>query len=176
MTVTMESALNSVHASAERLLEAVQELVLIAVEDRPRGTELHLTTLVHDAALDVAAEAEQAAAVLGPGGCGEGPSRAASRHVAECQARINALGAALVRELAAAERITELATFGADHGREAGGWAEEIIRCIETCQHLLWTDMQPTLLGYWLELVDNTNQTRAPVTDADPRVKDSHDA
>lgn len=176
MTVTVESALNSVHASAERLRDSVQDLVLIAVEDRPRGTEIHLTTLVHDAALDLAAEAEQAAGALRTSGHGPDVSRPASRRVARCQARVNILGTVLVRELAAPERLTELAALGAGRGREAGAWAAEIIRCIETCQYLLWTDVEPALLRYWQELADSTGRTRAPVTDADPRVKDSHDA
>jgi hypothetical protein len=177
MNVTVESALNSVHASVERLRDSVQDLVLIAVEDQPRGTEIHLTTLVHDAALDLAAEAEQAAGALRTSGHGPDVSRAAtSRQVARCQARVNMLGTMLVRELAAPERLTELAALGAGRGREAGAWAGEIIRCIETCQYLLWTDVESALLGYWQELVESTGRTRAPVTDADPRVKDSHDA
>jgi hypothetical protein len=160
MTVTVESALSLVRASAERLCEAVQELVLIAVEDRPGSTELHLATLVHDAALDVAAEAEWVIGVLRADGPEERTSGGAtSRHIAECQTHINVLGSTLVRELAAPERITELATLGAGHGREAGTWAEEIIRCIETCQYLLWTDMQPALLGYWQELADMISRT-----------------
>ena len=177
MTVTAESALSLVRASAERLREAVQELVLIAVEDRPRGPELHLITQVHDAALDLGAEAEQAAGALPLDGDGGGESRAAAaRHVAECHVRVNVLGAVLVRELAAPERITELAALGADHGREAGSWAEEIIRCIETCQHLLWTDVQPALLGYWQELADMTRRTWAPATETKlEREGHSHD-
>lgn len=178
MTVTMESALNSVHASVERLRESVQELVLMAVEDRPRGTELHLTTLVHDAALDLAAEAEQSAGALRPDDPGTDMSRAVTaRHVGQCQARINVLGAVLVRELAAPQRLTELAALGAGRGREAGAWAGEIIRCIETCQHLLWTDVQPALLGFWRELADTTNRTcaPAPVTELE-REGHSHDA
>jgi hypothetical protein len=159
MTVTMESALHSVRASAERLRDAVQELVLIAVEDRPLGTELHLTTIVHDAALDLAAEAEQAAGALGPGERDEDVPRAAtSRHVAQCQERVNVLGAMLARDLAAPPRIAELADPGKCHGREVGAWAKEIIRCIETCQHLLWTDIQPALLGYWRELAEAAGQ------------------
>jgi hypothetical protein len=153
MIVTVESALSSVQASAGRLREATQELVLIAVEDRPRGTELHLTTQVHDVALDLAAEAEQAHASLRPDEGGRPPScEADPRQVAEGHARINAFGALLVRDLAATERLNDLATLGRDHGREAGAWAREIIRCIETCQYLLWTDVQPALLGYWREL------------------------
>lgn len=178
MTVTVESALTSVRASAERLREAVQELVLIAVEDRPRGPEIHLTTQVHDAALDLAAEAEQATSAFPPSGEGERMPRAdAARHVAQCNASINGLGVILIRELTAAERITELAALGADHGREAGSWAEEVIRCIETCQHLLWMDVQPALLGYWQELADMTNRTCASATDTGlEREGQSHDA
>jgi len=163
MIVTVESALSSVQASAGRLHEAVQDLVLIAVEDRPRGTEPHIVTVVHDAALDLAGEAEQAQATLRPDVPGQGMARAAiSRQVAESQARINAFGALLVRDLAAAQRIKDLATLGGDHGREAGAWAKEIVRCIETCQYLLWTDVQPALLGYWRELADTVGQSYAP--------------
>ncbi len=161
--MTAESALAALHTSARQLREAVRDLVLIAVEDRPRGPELHLTTLVHDAALDLAAGAEQVTGALQGEGSGEGrPDAATSRRIAECHAGVNALGALLVRELAAPNRLTELAALGRDHGREAGAWGEETIRCIETCQHLLWTDVQPALLGYWRELADLTNRTCAP--------------
>lgn len=163
MTVTVESALSAVRAAAVRLHEAVQELLLIAVEDGPRNVELHLATIMHDAALDLAAEGEQAWVLLQPGGRGDNPSRAATpRTLAEYQARILALGVVLVRELAVSERLNDLTALGRDHGREAGAWADEIIRCIETCQHLLWTDVQPALLGYWRELADLTNGSCAP--------------
>jgi hypothetical protein len=168
MTVTMASALTSVHGSAERLREAVQHLVLIAVEDRPRGAELHLTTIMHDAALDLAAEADHAAAVLRPDGpAGDPASTMGYQRILEYQAGINRLGCVLIRELATAERINHLGAAGAGHGREAGAWAEEIIRCIETCQHLLWTDVQPALLGYWQELTALTDRTGTPATDTE---------
>jgi hypothetical protein len=164
MTLTVESALSSAHASAGRLREAVRELTLIAVEDRPHGTEVHLVTVVHDAALDLAAEAEQAAAALrleSPTGLKTGSS-VASHAVADCQFHVNALGGVLVRELAAPGRLSDLALFSRERGREARAWAEEIVRCIETCQHLLWTDVQPALLCYWQELADTTNRTYEP--------------
>jgi hypothetical protein len=155
MTVTVQSALSAVQAAAGRLHEAVQELLLIAVEDGPRGIEVHLATIMHDAALDLAAEAEQATGALGQNGPAEGTRRAAAaQRVARYQARINMLGSVLVRELVSPERITELSALGATRGREAGAWAEEIVRCIETCQHLLWTDVQPALLAYWEEIIE----------------------
>lgn len=164
MTVTIESALTSAHASAGRLREAVRELTLIAVEDRPRGIEVHVVTVVHDAALDLAAEAEQAEAALRlerPAG-GKTRSSSASRAVADCQAHVNALGGVLVSQLAAPERLSDLALFSRERGREASAWAGEIVRCIETCQHLLWTDIEPALLCYWQELADTTNRTGEP--------------
>lgn len=177
MTVTVESALLSARVSAERLREAVQELVLIAVEDRPLGTDLHLTTLVHDAALDLAAEAEQAAGALRPGERGNDVPRAAtSRYVAQCHERLNVLGAMLARDLAAPPRLAELAALGNNHGREAGAWAEEIIRCIENCQHLLWTDIQPALLGYWRELAEAVDQAAPRRGPLSCKRKDSPDA
>jgi hypothetical protein len=163
MTVTMESAFGTVHASAGRLREAARDLVLIAVEDQPRGTDVHLVTQVHDAALDVAAEAEQAEAVLAADpSAGVDRGVVVARAIAGCHARVNALGSVLVREMAAPERLGELAALGVEHGREAGAWANEIVRCIQTCQQLLWTDMQPALLGYWRELADTTNSARTP--------------
>ena len=164
MTVTIESALTSAHASTGRLREAVRELALIAVEDRPRGTEVHLVTVVHDAALDLAAEAEQAEAALRLEPVADGLTRSwsVSRAVADCQAHVNEFGGVLVRELAAPERLSELAVFSRERGREAGAWAGEIVRCIETCQHLLWTDLEPALLCYWQELADTTIRTREP--------------
>jgi hypothetical protein len=152
MTVTIESALAAVHASTGRLREAVGDLVLMAVEDQPRGIEAHLVTIVHDAALDLAAEAEQAEAAL----------RAGPAAVVGCQTAVNALGAVLVRELAAPRRLNEMARFGAERGREAGAWAREIARCIQACQHLLWTDMNPALLAYWQELADQISRTHVP--------------
>jgi hypothetical protein len=163
MTVTVESALSAVHIAAGRLHEAVQELLLIAVEDGPRGIELHLATIMHDAALDLAAEADQAWALLQPGSRNDNPSRSVTpRQLAEYQAHINALGAVLVRELAVPERLNHLAALGRDHGREAGAWANEIVRCIDTCQHLLWTEVEPTLLMYWQEQADITSRSCAP--------------
>lgn len=163
MTVTIESALASVHASTGRLREAVGDLVLMAVEDQPRGTDAHLITIVHDAALDLAAEAEQAEAALRPRPAGgQGSRGAAAPAVAECQERVNALGTALVRDLATPERLSELACLGAEHGREARAWANEIARGIQTCQHLLWKDMQPALLAYWRELADQFSRTCVP--------------
>jgi hypothetical protein len=168
MTVTVESALTSVHGSAKRLREAVQHLVLIAVEDSPRGTELHLASIMHDAALDLAAEDDHATVALWPDTRTESVSRAAAfRRVLDYQARINSLGSVLTGELATAERLNHLATLGTAHGREAGAWAEEIIRCIETCQHLLWTDVQPALLVYWRELAALTDRTCTPATDTE---------
>jgi hypothetical protein len=163
MTVTVESALSAVQAAAGRLHEAVQELLLIAVEDGPRNVELHLATIMHDAALDLAAEGEEAWAALQASGNHDDTPRAVTpRQLVECHGHINVLGAVLVCELAVPERINDLAALGRDHGREAGAWADELVRCIETCQHLLWTDVQPALLGYWRELADMTNRSCAP--------------
>ena len=167
MTVTIQSALTAVQASAGRLREAVGELTLMAVEDRPGGTEIHLVTVVHDAALEAAAAAEQADAAVRsalPSGVDFGKSQTAQA-IAECEANVHALGVVLVDELAAPARLRDLAAFSRERGREAGAWAREIVRCIEACQHLLWTDIQPALLDYWRELAETTNRTHQPSDD-----------
>lgn len=165
MTLTVLSALNAVASSTRRLREAVGELVVIATEDQPRDCQVHLVTVINDAALDVDAEAELADAALRPGRQAEGApaAAAASLAVAQCQARVNALGAALVRELATPERLSDLAALGRERGREAGAWAREIARCVQACQHLIWTEVQPALLGYWQELADITGRTGVSV-------------
>jgi hypothetical protein len=157
MTVTVQSALTEVQASARRLRETARELVLTAVEDQPRNCQVHLVAVVHDAALEVADQAEQADAAVnsqeGP------PPGAASQAVAHCQHHVTLLGAALVRELATPERQNDLAALGRERGREVSAWVREISRCIQACQLALWTDVQPALLGYWRELADLTDRT-----------------
>ena len=158
MTVTLQSALTEVQSSADRLRDVVRELVLIAVEDQPRGAEVYLVTVIHDAALDLAAEAEHAAAVWRADRTQDAWQAPASRAVADCQAHVNAMGAVLVRELAPATMLNDLSALGRDHGREAGAWARETARCIDSCQQLIWTDIQPALLAYWRELADVTDR------------------
>jgi hypothetical protein len=156
MTVTVQSALSDVQASARRLGEIARELVLTAVEDQPRHCQVHLITIVHDAALDVAAETEQAYAAVDPERGADGdPSRA----VARCQHHVALAGAALVRELAAPELLNDLAALGRERGREVSTWVAEVNRRIQACQIALWTDAHPALLGYWQELADLTNRT-----------------
>jgi hypothetical protein len=164
MTVTVQSALGQVQASARRLRELVRELVLIAVEDQPRSTEVHLVTVINDAVLDLAAKAEEADAAIGLEQTAEGarPHAATPHQVARCQHHVTMLGAVLVRELAAPDLLNDLAALGHERGREATAWAAEIVRCIQACQIALWTDVQPALLAYWQELTDITDRACAP--------------
>ena len=37
---------------------------------------------------------------------------------------------------------------------EPDAWAGEIVRCVQACQRVTWTDLQPSLLGYWVELIE----------------------
>jgi hypothetical protein len=112
--------------------------------------------MVNDAALQVAAEAEQADAAVSPD---QGPGGVPSHAVAHCQRHVTLLGAALVRDLAAPEMHNDLAALAREHGREVGAWAREISCRIQACQIALWTDAQPALLGYWRELADITNRS-----------------
>ena len=170
MTVTVQSALSAVQDSARRLRELARELVLTAVEDQPRNCQVHLVTIVHDAALDIAAEAEQAAGAIGLDQTANGaPAYAATPHaVARCQHHVTLLGAVLVRELAAPELLNDLAALGRERGREVGAWAGEIMRCIQACQIGLWTDMQPALLAYWQELPTSPTEPVRPAMDTEP--------
>jgi hypothetical protein len=152
--VTVQSALGEVQASAQRLREIARELVLTAVEDQPRHCQIHLVTVVHDAALDVAAEAEQAAAAVTTGQEADGHQ---SRAVARCQCHAGLAGVALVRGLAAPELLNDLAALARERGHEVSVWVAEINRCIQACQVALWTDVFPALLGYWQELADLTD-------------------
>jgi hypothetical protein len=157
MTVTVQSALTEVQASARRLREIAGELVLTAVEDQPRNCQVHLVAVVHDAALEVADQAEQADTVVSAGdGAPPGP---ASQAVAHCQRHVTLLGAALIRQLAAPEIQNDLAALGRERGREVSAWVREISRCIQACQIALWTEVQPALLGYWQELADITDRS-----------------
>ena len=124
MTVTVQSALTEVQASARRLRELVRELVLTAVEDQPSNCQAHLVMVVHDAALDATAEAEQAAAALDLEQTADiAPPHAVTPHeIAHCQHHVSLLGAVLVRQLAAPELLNDLAVLGREHGREVRAW------------------------------------------------------
>ena len=161
MIVTVQSALSEVQASAQRLRELVRELVLTAVEDQPRNCQVHLVTVVHDAALEATAEAEQAAAALGLEQTANmaPPHAATAQEVAHCQRHVALLGTALVRQLATPEMQNDLAALGRERGREVSAWVREISRRIQACQIALWTDVQPALLGYWRELADITDRS-----------------
>jgi len=158
MTVTVQSALTEVQASARRLREIAGELVLTAVEDQPRNCQVHLVAVVHDAALEVAGRGEQAEVAVSPRDGDGTPPGPASQAVAHCQRHVTLLGAALIRELAAPEMQNDLAALGRERGREVGAWVREISRCIQACQIALWTDVQPALLAYWRELADITDR------------------
>ena len=158
MTVTVQSALTGVQASARRIREIAGELVLTAVEDQPRSCQVHLVRVVHDVALEVAGQADQADAAVSPQDGDGAPPRPVPQAVAHCQSHITSLGTVLVRQLAAPEMQNDLAALGRERGREVSAWVQEISRCIQACQIALWTDMQPALLAYWRELADITER------------------
>src|SRR5262249_13808610 len=117
-------------------------------------------TVVHDAALDATAEAEQAAAALGLERTATmaPPHTATPQEVAHCQRHVALLGAVLVRQLAAPEMPNDLAALGRERGRYVTAWVPEISRGIQGCQIALRTDVQPALLGYGRELADITDR------------------
>jgi hypothetical protein len=164
MTVTEQSALAGMRASVHRLLETVRELVLIADEDQPRDCHVHLITLVRDAALDIAAEAEQADAALRS--LAETAQRLPIAKIcgaaARSQQHLIELGLVLTRDLAEPERLNDLASLGGQHGREAGAWAAEILRSVQACQHVMWAEVQPAVLAYWGELADLIGRMSLP--------------
>jgi hypothetical protein len=164
MTVTEQSALADMRASVHRLLETVRELVLIADEDQPRNCHVHLITLVRDAALDMAAEAEQAdAALRSLAETAQWPPVAQTcGAAARSQEHLIELGLVLTRDLAEPERLNDLARLGGQHGREAGAWAAEIVRSVQACQHLMWAEVQPAVLAYWGQLADLIGRVNLP--------------
>jgi hypothetical protein len=110
-----------------------------------------LVDMVRNAAVEVAGEAAQASAAVQGSGLrwGAGPSA-----VACCQAHVNSLGSVLVQQLAAPKQLAGLAGPGDSQGCEIAKWAAEVARCVQACQRVVWTDLQPALLGYWIELIE----------------------
>jgi hypothetical protein len=157
MTVTVHSALTAVQASVGQLRKAAGELVLVADEDAPRGGRHHLVDVVRDAAVELAGEAAHVSAALeGPGTSG-GVGRPGPSAVARCQAHVNTLGTILVQQLAAPELLVGLAGMKRGQGHEVGAWAAGAVRCVKACQRAIWADLQPALLGYWIELIEAKN-------------------
>ncbi|MGP4047380.1 hypothetical protein [Streptomyces sp. 2A115] len=143
--MTVQSAYAGLAASVRRLRDTARELELIAVSDQPRGGDVLLVDVVANAALEVTGAAEQAAIAL------DGNDRTSS-DVSHCQSHVQTLGRVLVDQLAAPERLAELGAFGAEHGREAEAWADEVIRCVHSCQQSLWSDVLPALFAHGQEI------------------------
>ncbi|MGW2517736.1 hypothetical protein ACWC09_12080 [Streptomyces sp. NPDC001617] len=143
MTVTLQSAHEALTAALHRLRDTTRELELIAVSDQPRGGGVVLVDEVADAALETSGAAELAVTVAQGD---SGPT------VARSQWYVHTLGRVLVDRLAAPERLAELGALGSEFGREAGAWADEVVRCVHACQQALWSDVLPAALAYWQEI------------------------
>lgn len=148
MTVTVQSAHAALTAALHRLRDTARELELIAVSDQPRCQDVVLVDVVGNAVLETTGAVERAATAL---------HGADASSVALCQSYVNLLGRVLVAQLAAPERLAELGAFGGEHGREAGAWAGEVVRCVQACQQSLWSDVLPATLAYWQEIAAQTS-------------------
>lgn len=149
MTVTVQSAYAELAAAVRRLRDITRELELIAVSDQPRGGDVALVDQVANAALEVSGAAEETAAAFHDTATTTGGG--ASSTVALCQKHVLTLGQILVGRLAAPERLAELDGLGAEHGREAGAWAGEVVRSVHSCQQSLWSDVLPALFAHGQE-------------------------
>ncbi|MFF4273888.1 hypothetical protein [Streptomyces sp. NPDC001536] len=145
--MTVQSAHADLTAAVRRLRDTARELELIGVSDQPHGGDVLLVDEVAGAVLETTGAAEQAAAAL----------REDAASVARCQAHVHTLGRILVAQLAAPERLAELGALGGEHGREAGTWADEVVRCVHACQQSLWSDVLPAALAYWQEFAELKN-------------------
>jgi hypothetical protein len=146
MTVTVQSAYTELAAAVRRLRDITHELELIAVSDHPRGGDVALVDQVANAALEVSGAAEETATAFHDTTTTGGAST-----VALCQKHVLTLGQILVGRLAAPERLAELDALGAEHGREAGAWAGEVVRSVHSCQQSLWSDVLPALFAHGQE-------------------------
>jgi hypothetical protein len=149
MTVTVQSAYTELAAAVRRLRDITHELELIAVSDHPRGGDVALVDQVANAALEVSGAAEETATAFHDTTTTTGGG--ASSTVALCQKHVLTLGQILVGRLAAPERLAELDALGAEHGREAGAWAGEVVRSVHSCQQSLWSDVLPALFAHGQE-------------------------
>jgi hypothetical protein len=145
MTVTVQSAYTELAAAVRRLRDITHELELIAVSDHPRGGDVALVDQVANAALEVSGAAEETATAF------HDTTTGGASTVALCQKHVLTLGQILVGRLAAPERLAALDALGAEHGREAGAWAGEVVRSVHSCQQSLWSDVLPALFAHGQE-------------------------
>ncbi|MEV0482163.1 hypothetical protein AB0I69_16330 [Streptomyces sp. NPDC050508] len=143
--MTVQSAYAELAAAVRRLRDITHELELIAVSDHPRGGDVALVDQVANAALEVSGAAEETATAF------HDPTTGGASTVALCQKHVLTLGQILVGRLAAPERLAELDALGAEHGREAGAWASEVVRSVHSCQQSLWSDVLPALFAHGQE-------------------------
>ena len=163
--MAIEAAFAKLSTELRALREALVNLRLAAVDEKPARGDLVLVDLYGDGADELLGFIEEALAAVDEGLRAVVPpvdldrARRCLTIGHECFARLNRLFAT---DLGRYERIADLAGIGRRRGREWGVWALNVKTALDSCQQPLF-DVNDALFGCWLEIGERIGATSVSV-------------
>jgi len=134
--MSLEAALVSLRRELGRVQEAVSELRVTIVEDKPARGSVVLVDQLDTTVTDLASAIEEADARLAqviPIGQGSASIDSARAAVRDAHELVNRFASLYLVQLAAHDRVAQLLEMGRERGREWRAWSQEVKTAIERC-------------------------------------------
>ena len=163
--MALEAAFTDLSAKLRCLREAIEELRMAAVEERPAHGDLVLVDLYGDAADDLLGSLEEAveSAEIGVRCVGAPVDLDRARSALKTtHDRYNRVSQRFAADLARYERVADLAGLGRRRGREWGLWALNVKSALDRCQQPLFA-ANDALFLCWQELAERAGGTSVSV-------------
>ena len=154
--MTLEASFDDLDARFQPLRDAVSYVRVIACEDKPATEATALVDLFCDAADDLLGFFEDAAGAAAAGRkATQYPVDVESaRHsLTRCQKSFNDFSHRMESDLLSAHRLTQLTTFGTEHGGECGAWSDVLKEALDRCKQPSF-DVHQALFVCWQELTE----------------------
>jgi hypothetical protein len=155
-TMTLEAAFQNLGVQCRTLCDALLELRLTVVEDKPLAGDVVLVDEFGDATDELLGWLEEAlkAATEGQQAVGY-PVEVdrARRALTICHERFNRLRHRFSSDLVSYERIAELMSVGHERSGEWLGWANSVKEALDHCQTPLF-DVDQSLFRCWQEIAE----------------------
>jgi hypothetical protein len=163
--MTIEATFNSLLGHHRTLREALQNLRLTIVEDRPRGDSVVILERMSDAIDDLNGWLEESHAAVGRGAKAvsypiDGPRAIAG--LSDASARFEQLHDQFFFGLAGYRQMTDLAGLCQSRGREWRAWSDGVKEAIDQTS-LAIREIQRALLSSWQELAERMSASSVSV-------------
>jgi hypothetical protein len=153
--MSLETALNGLHAKLRRLHEALLHLTITLSEDHPNG-EVSAAQRWADCAENLRGVVRESMEASRDALKAMGPPADLERIRAAlgvCHQSYNKLAGGWIGELSSFQRVEELASIGRERGREWQAWSGAVEVSLDHCHRPL-SDVAQALLDSWREMAE----------------------